>query len=63
MITIQGNADCVKCKNNPAVFQPSTKKETEWICCDKYKIVPTPIITGEAKCEKFQESVTKIITG
>jgi hypothetical protein len=62
MITIQGNADCIRCGNNPEVYQPTTNNETEWICCDKYKIVPTSIITGEARCDEFKESAGMIIT-
>jgi hypothetical protein len=62
MITIQNKADCTKCRNNPVVFQPSIEKETEWICCDKYRIVPIPIIKGGARCKEFKESETAIIT-
>ena len=62
MITIQGKADCVRCRNNPAVYQPSTEKETEWICCDKYKVVPTLVVTGKGKCKYFEKAETKIIT-
>ena len=56
MIELPKTAPCWNCTKNPAVFQPSTQKETEWICCDKYKATPVPILKGNEKCEFFERT-------